>query len=304
MSIRRRLLNLWLRTVEKRRMRTGSVAQLRRALDLQARLFFHAPRGTKSSWSKYGGIPCLEMTPFATDPSQVLFYIHGGGFVFGSPNTHGAMAANLAQRFGARAVLPRYRLAPEAPFPAAPQDVRAAWDGLLASGVAARNVVIGGDSAGGALAFGLIATLNAEGADMPCAVFGLSPLTDLTFSGASFAKNVQSDVVLPAERAAELGELFLRGQSGDLPSVSPLFGDFKGGPPAWITVGNSEILLDDARSLSARLQAQGADTTLVVTNDLPHVWPIFHNILPEGRQTLETLAAWIKQHFPESSADS
>ena len=146
MSIRRRLLNLWLRTVEKRRMRTGSVAQLRRALDLQARLFFHAPRGTKSSWSKYGGIPCLEMTPFATDPSQVLFYIHGGGFVFGSPNTHGAMAANLAQRFGARAVLPRYRLAPEAPFPAAPQDVRAAWDGLLASGVAARNVVIGGDS--------------------------------------------------------------------------------------------------------------------------------------------------------------
>lgn len=295
MSIVRPALNGWLRLVEKRRLRTGSPATLRRALELQARLFFHGPRGTKSVTGSYGSLPCLELTPRSTEPDRVLFYIHGGGFVFGSPSTHSAMAASLAQRIGARAVMPKYRLAPEAPFPAAPDDVRAAWDGLIASGVKPANVVIGGDSAGGALAFGLVAQLCAQGAEKPGAVFGLSPLSDLTFSGESFSTNAQADVVLPAERAAEMTELFLRGQSGETPCVSPLFGDFVGAPPAWITVGDTEILLDDARRLAARITAQGGLAELVVVHDLPHVWPLFHNILPQARQTIDELAQWIRR---------
>lgn len=295
MSMVQRLLNPWLRAVEKRRLRTGTPAALRKALEVQARLFFHGPRGTQQQWTSYGDIPCKEMTPRGSNAERVLFYIHGGGFVFGSPDTHSAMAAQLAHRIGARAVLPRYRLAPEVPFPAAPQDVRAAWNGLLASGVSPANVVLGGDSAGGALAFGLIATLCAEGAAMPGAVFGFSPLTDLTYSGDSFRANAESDVILPAERAEELAELFLQGQSGKDPSVSPLYGRFENAPPAWITVGDTEILLDDARRLATQLLVDGVETELVVEHDLPHVWPIFHNILLEGRQTLDALGHWIKR---------
>lgn len=295
MSLMRRMLNPWLRAVEKRRLLTGSPKQLRRALEIQSRLFFHGPRGTKSEWGTYGGTPCLELTPKGSVPQRVLFYIHGGGFVFGSPDTHSAMAANLAKRIGARAILPKYQCAPETTFPAAPNDVRAAWDGLLASGVAPQDIVVGGDSAGGALAFGLIAMLSDEGAPMPGAVFGFSPLADLTYSGDSLRTNARSDVVLPVERAAEMADLFLNGQSGDVPSVSPLFGNFASAPPAWITVGDTEILLDDARRLASRMETHGAEVSLVVTNDLPHVWPIFHNILPEGRQTLEALGQWIRQ---------
>jgi acetyl esterase/lipase len=291
----RRMLNPWLRMVEKRRLLKGTPQQLRRALEIQSKLFFHGPRGTKSEWSTFGETPCLELTPSGSTQQRVLFYIHGGGFVFGSPDTHSAMAANLAKRIGARAVLPRYQCAPEATFPAAPNDIRAAWDGLLASGVAPQDIVVGGDSAGGALAFGLIATLSDEGAALPGAAFGLSPLTDLTYSGDSLRTNAQSDVVLPAERAAEMADLFLNGQRGDIPSVSPLFGNFADAPPSWITVGNTEILLDDARRLASRLQSCGAEVELVIANDLPHVWPIFHNILPEGRQTLEALGQWIRQ---------
>lgn len=295
MSTVQRLLNPWLRTIEKRRMRNGTPQQLRRALDVQSRMFFHAPRGTTCEKASLNNVPCLTVKPKGAAQDRVLFYIHGGGFVFGSPSTHCAMAAKLAHNIGARAVLPQYRLAPEAPFPAAPDDVRAAWDGLIASGVEPQNVVIGGDSAGGALVFGLIASLCAQGAPLPGAAFGFSPLSDLTYSGDSFRSNAQADVVLPAETADALCEMFLRDASPKEPSVSPLFGDFEGAPPAWITVGDTEILLDDGRRLVDRMCAQGVNATLVVERDLPHVWPIFHNMLPEGRRTLNLLAGWIRQ---------
>ena len=295
MSITLRLLNGWLRRVEKRRLRNAGVPQLRRAFALQLRLFFHPPRGTAIAHETFGHVPCLMIRPRNCIGGRILLYIHGGGFVFGSPETHSAMAAQLAHRIGARVVMPRYRRAPETPCPAAPDDIRAVWDALLASGVAAEDIVIGGDSAGGALAFGLIASLCAENAAVPGAVFGLSPLTDLTYSGGSFSSNSGSDVVLPASRAHELAVLFLRGHRGDAPRVSPLFGDFVGAPPAWITVGDTEILLDDSRRLVARLQSYGVQATLVERPDHPHVWPLFHNILPEARTTLDDLALWIRQ---------
>ena len=253
------------------------------------------PRGTTARRVDHGGVDCLVVSPPAVQAERVLLYIHGGGFVFGSPDTHKAMAAQLALRIGAQAVLPRYRLAPESPFPAAPEDVRAVWDVLVADGIAPKNIVLGGDSAVGALAFGLIGALCAQGMALPGVVFGLSPLADLTFGGDSFARNADNDAVLPAERAAALAELFLRGARGDVPLVSPLFASFKGGPPAWVTVGDTEILLDDARGLVARLQADGVEAHLVERRDLPHVWPFFHNILAEARETLDDFAQWIKQ---------
>lgn len=295
MSLLRRPLNFWLRTVEKRRMRSGSTDALRRALALQSRLFFHPPRGTKQSWTERGGVPCLTVVPRGAVQGRVLLYIHGGGFVFGSPDTHSAMAATLAQHVGAQAILPQYRLAPEARFPAASDDVRSVWDALIAEGVAPQDIALGGDSAGGALAFGLLAQLCAEGAALPGAVFAFSPLTDLTLSGESFSRNAEAEVVLAAERGAEMVGLYLDGQAGADLSASPLFAEFKGGPPVWVTVGDTEILLDDARRMVAKLEAEGVEATLVIEHDLPHVWPIFHNILPEGRQTLEALARWIRQ---------
>ncbi len=295
MSLLRPALNLWLRTFEKRRMRTGTTATLRRALEMQARLFFHPPRGTKEQWRSHGGVPCLTLTPRSTLPGRVLFYVHGGGFVFGSPDTHSAMAANLAQRIGATAILPRYRRAPEAPFPAAPRDVRAAWDGMLADGINPAQVVLGGDSAGGALVFGLVASLCAERRALPGAVFAFSPLTDLTYSGDSFAANAEDDVLLVAERAAELAELYLQGEAAENPAVSPLFSDFQGAPPVWMTVGDTEILLDDSRRMVARLSRYGVPAELTIARDLPHVWPLMHNILPEARQTLAALSRWIRQ---------
>ena len=297
MSFQRHLINRWLRMVEKPRIARATTPEpLRRALEFQSRLFFHAPRGTRKSWTTLGPIDALEMVPPAgAGADKTVFYIHGGGFAFGSPKTHAAMAAHLAQRIGARAVLPKYRLAPEHPYPAAPDDVRAAWDGLMALDIAAKDVVVGGDSAGGALAFGLLNDLVKEKAPLPAGTFGFSPLVDLSYSGDSFRSNAEADVVLPASSAPALSDLFLGGQPCEDPRVSPLNGAFQGASPVWMTVGDTEILRDDARRLTQLCKTQGVDATLVEVHDLPHVWPIFHNILPEGRQTLDQLGAWIRQ---------
>ena len=292
MSVLRPFLNTYLRLTEKRFLKnaTGPDA-LRRSIETKARLLFHGPLSMRLQRGALAGHEAVWISPRkGPEPQVTILYFHGGGYVFGSPATHAAMVASLAKRAGARAVLPRYPLAPEHPFPAA-------FDHAIAAYRACREqsgqVIIGGDSAGGGLTLALLAHLLARGETLPEAVFAFSPLTDLTFSGMSLRDNAEAEVVLPAERAQEMVQMYLNGEDPNNPSVSPLFADFTGGPPVWVTAGDTEILLDDSRRIVERMQAQGVDVTYVEEVDLPHVWPLFHNILPEARSTLNSLAAWI-----------
>ena len=296
MSRRARLLNQWLRKVEKPKMQRAQTPEpLRRNLERQAKLFFFSPNGTQKTWQTTGGVHCLRVSPKTLQKGRILLYFHGGGFTFGSPRTHAALAAQLANRIGATAILPQYRLAPEHMFPAATDDVRRVWDALLAEGHDPAQIVIGGDSAGGALAFGLLGALCAEKTALPGAVFGFSPLTDLHYASESFTRNAESDVVLAAEKAGDLVEMYLGDHPKDDPRVSPVYADFANAPPVWITVGDSEILLDDSRRLAQRLRDFQVPTTLVVEHDLPHVWPLMQAVLPEGRRTLDDLGQWIRR---------
>lgn len=289
MSLLRRPLNLWLRLVEKPALRRGTPDYVRRRFERVARLFFHAPRDVRQSWTRTGTCQALLLTPAGDLAKTRLFYIHGGGFVFGSPDTHRAMIARLARSCGMAAVLPRYRLAPEHPYPAALDDVLSVYRDMAAEG----PVIIGGDSAGGALALLVLSEALRQNLPAPQAVFAFSPLTDLTFSGQSMRDNAALDVVLPAERGQEMTGMYLKGAAPDDPKVSPLFADFKGAPPVWLCAGTTEILLDDTRRMTQRLRDQGVDVTETIETDLPHVWPLFHNTLPEARRTLANLAQWI-----------
>ena len=132
-------------------------------------------------------------------PGRVMLWFHGGAFVAGSPRTHAGLLARLARMGRLEVVAPAYRLAPEHPFPAAVEDALTAFDGLVARGYAPGNIVIGGDSAGGNFALGLLAGLLGDGV-RPAGVVALSPVTDLTFSGASIAANAVRDPMLPAAR--------------------------------------------------------------------------------------------------------
>ncbi|KIC50075.1 alpha/beta hydrolase fold domain-containing protein [Tateyamaria sp. ANG-S1] len=292
MSLLRPLLNQYLRLTEKPHLRNAAGPDaLRRSFEAKARLFFHAPWSMQLAWDRIAGADVLRAGPRRGQADVTILYFHGGGYVFGSPRTHGAMAAALAHRAGAQAILPRYPLAPEHPFPAALDH---AYEVYLACRAAGGPLVIGGDSAGGGLVLALLGRLLVEGAPLPEAVFAFSPLTDLTFSGDSFRDNAGADVALPAERAGEMAEMYLAGADPTDPLVSPLFADFTGAPPVWITAGDTEILCDDSRGIVQRMRGRGVDVTYVEEHDLPHVWPIFHNTLPEARATLNALAAWIR----------
>ena len=296
MSLIRPLLNFYLRTIEKRRLaKTAEVAVIRKRFALTARLFFHAPRGTRmAKLTLPDGCDVLEVMPRQTAGDLVIFYIHGGGFVFGSPETHAAMLAQLATRTGARVVMPRYRLAPEFPYPAAIEDVENAYLALIHSGVDAGNIIIGGDSAGGALTFNLLGQIVASHWPMPRGAFSFSPFVDFAHRGASLRENSTREAVLPVERAEQWVQSYLAGADQKNPRISALGANYQGASPVWISVGDTEILRDDARRIQQRLKDQGVAVKFREAHDLPHVWPIFHNILPEARQTLDELASWIK----------
>jgi acetyl esterase/lipase len=302
MSMMRPVLNLFLRLAERPHLaRAKTPEKLRRSFEMKARFWFRAPRGTTYRSDVIEGVPVIwTHGPGAKEEGPVILYFHGGGYVFGSARTHQAMLGKLSHLSGLAACLADYRLAPEHSFPAALEDALSVYIHLSQR---YRGVVIGGDSAGGGLALSLMAEILKHGLQKPLGCFAFSPLTDLGFTGVSIGQNGKADVVLPVERVDEMAEMYLQGANPLDPRTSPLFGVFSGAPPVWIAAGTTEILLDDTRRMAAHLRNEGVKVTEVVEKDLPHVWPIFHNLLPEAGKTLKQVAAWIKP-LSERSGDN
>jgi acetyl esterase/lipase len=293
MSFVRPVLNLFLRVFERPHLaRVKDPKKLRRSFESKARFWFRPPRGSQFRDETLDGVPVVwARGPGVQERGPVILYLHGGGYVFGSARTHQAMLARLSHLSGVPACLADYRLAPEHPFPAALEDALSVYIELSQRHP---GVVIGGDSAGGGLALSLMAEITRHGLKKPMACFAFSPLTDVGFTGESVDRNAKSDVMLPVERVDEMAEMYLQGASARDPRASPLFATFRGNTPVWIAVGTTEILLDDTRRMAAHLREAGVDVTEVIEDNLPHVWPIFHNLLPEAVTTLEQVAGWIK----------
>ncbi|MGR3697253.1 MAG: alpha/beta hydrolase, partial [Roseovarius sp.] len=263
MSWQLRLLNRHLRWFEKPALARHDKDRLRRSFALKSRLYFHAPLGTSFERASLGGVPVQWARARGVRPAPVILYFHGGAYVFGTSTTHRAMLAKLSALTGLPACLPDYRLAPEHPFPAQIDDALACYRALRST----HEVIIGGDSAGGGLALALLHEILARGLVPPMGVFAFSPLTDVTYSGASVTENAARDCVLSATRIGEMLEMFLRGQDPRDPRASPLFGRFTGAPPVWMTVGDTEILRDDTLRMQAALVAQGVQSVATVKPD-------------------------------------
>lgn len=296
MSWRLAMLDLYLRLRERPYLaRETDFLRGRARMEDQAQLF-PMPPGARFAEMRLGSLPALRLAAPATAP--VILWLHGGAYCIGSPRTHAAMAAALARRLGAGAVLPDYRLAPEHPFPAAVEDAGAAYRALLAEGCDPGRLVLGGDSAGGGLGFALLHGLLAAGLPPPAAVVAFSPWVDMTQSGESLRTLARRDALLPARRFAEIRDLYLAGADPRDPRASPHLGRFTGAPPVLIQASRAEILRDDAVMMAAALRAGGVSVTLDLQRRVPHAWQIYQGRLPEADAALDRAAAFLARRLP------
>lgn len=229
-------------------------------------------------------------------PRQVLLYLHGGGYICGSPTTYHNLCGRLAKALDADVLMPAYRLAPEHPFPAAVDDALEAYDFLLRQGWRGDQISVAGDSAGGGLTLALLLALRDRQLPLPKCAVVYSPYADVTMAPPSRRYNNDTDDML-SYRMLEVGmDVYVQNGDYDNPYASPVKGDYTGLPPLFITVCEQEIFRDDAYRVADAARAAGVPVSLLARNDLLHVWPIFVPILPEAREDLEKVARFINAH--------
>lgn len=217
-----------------------------------------------------------------------ILYLHGGGYVMGSLNTHNSLMARLSVACDAMVLGLDYRLAPEHPYPAAVEDAVEAFE-ILAEGIAADRIMISGDSAGGGLTLACMLALKDKGMPMPGCAALLSPWTDLTASGDSMQTEARSFFLETAAKYA--GE-----QPLDTPGVSPLFGDLKGLPPMLIQVAATEDLFDDSSRLQQRARRVGVPVDLVTFDEAFHVFQVFAGF-PESKEALSGIGKFFDRNI-------
>jgi epsilon-lactone hydrolase len=226
--------------------------------------------------------------------STVVLYLHGGGYIFGSPRTHRQVLLAMAKAFDSPVYGLDYRLAPEHPFPAAVEDAAEAyrWLGMQFPHA---SIVLAGDSAGAGLAIATAIGVRDCGLPQASAIVAFSPYSDLAVTGASVEANARSCAMFTPRGIREAAALYLAGANARDPRASPLYADFKGLPPMLLFASRHEILRDDTLRLAERASAAGVEVELVVRDRLPHVWPVFVNLLPEARDAFATVTAFARQ---------
>ena len=249
------------------------------------------------------GVKCLGLLPQGGSGDHVILWCHGGGFTMGSSRSHRGLAAQVAGHARTGAVIPDYRLAPEHRHPAAVDDCVATYLGVLGESMKASNIIVAGDSAGGALAMAMLLRLKQQGAEMPAGLMLLSPWVDLGNKGWSHSANAKRDPFLTSTGLATRAKEYFGG-AGQLPILDA---DLSGLPPTFIQTGQAEILMSDSTALAERLGAAGVPVTLEIWPNMFHVFQGRYATLSNGRQAVRRLGRWAAGHLgikPQSAVDA
>lgn len=228
------------------------------------------------------------------DETRALMYLHGGGYVAGSPETHRAFTSRLALELNCEVWVPDYRLAPEHPFPAGLYDAADVWNEFLVVH-AGKKVLLGGESAGGGLSLALCYLLRERAVRLPDQLFLLSAWLDIRMASDSYIRNDSLDVIARRD-STEMGcaRHYAGEESRSNPLMSPLLGDPKGLPRTYVMVANTEIFEDDSRIFFRQARAAGVDVTLEVGHGLWHAWPLFAPFIPEAKRSIRNIGEWVR----------
>lgn len=220
------------------------------------------------------GIPAEWAKPEGGhNTKNFILYCHGGGYTCGSLKYARILANKLSLHTGLEVLFFEYRLAPENPYPAAIEDALTIWNHLMLKGYGARDIIVAGDSAGGNLALELTLHLKENNRMLPRGLVLLSPWTDMTCSGPSYAKCIDIDPMLTIDYIHAVRGAYCGTKTDyDDPHVSPLFADFKDFPPTMVQVGSNEILKSDSDLLVKNLKKVNVRTEYEVFNGGWHVF--------------------------------
>ncbi|MBB5136698.1 virginiamycin B lyase [Thermocatellispora tengchongensis] len=230
----------------------------------------------------------------------MTIYLHGGGFAYSNPPLERIMAYRLSQVTGRPAFAVDYRLAPAHPFPAAIEDVVAAYRSFLSQDVPAGRILLAGESAGATLLLSTLLVLAQAGDPLPAGAVALSPVTDFAANHWATPSDQGCDPADP------VGDQYLAGARPDQAPQSPLYGDLRGLPPILLAVGGDEILLHDARRFAEAATTAGVDITLDIYDHMPHAFQATvvspdacH--LPTATTFLQRVGEWVAR-FPAAPA--
>ncbi|WP_052732626.1 alpha/beta hydrolase [Hymenobacter terrenus] len=236
------------------------------------------------------------LRPRGAHPTRVLLYLHGGGYVLGSLNTHRSLVGSLAQRSGLNVLTINYRKAPDHPFPAALDDAKRAYRWLLRHGHQPHDIAIAGDSAGGGLALALLLALREAGQALPAAGIGLSPWTDLNLPITALRRVAREEgLLLEALQMRTWGPLYAHKTALTHPMLSPSQADLHGLPPLLIQISTAEVLYDDVVKFVDKARAADVAVTFQPFEGLVHWWHLFWRIVPEARQALDQVARFLEK---------
>jgi epsilon-lactone hydrolase len=240
------------------------------------------------------GIPA-EWTVTPPDARDAaLLYLHGGGYVIGSRDSHRHLVAEAGRAAGIAALALDYRLAPEHPFPAAVDDALAGYRFLLARGIKPARVAIAGDSAGGGLVVAAMLAIRDAGLPQPACGWCISPWIDMEAIGETMTSRAAADPTVQKAGILDMAKLYLDGADPRSPLAAPIYADLAGIARLFIQVGAAETLLDDALRLAGAAGAADVRVDLEIWPEMIHVWHLYHPELDAGRRALKAGGAFVR----------
>jgi acetyl esterase/lipase len=228
------------------------------------------------------------------DGQSAIMYLYGGGYVISSPHSRRKFAGHLANASRARALVPRYSLAPERHFPSAVEDAAADYRWLLKEGHRPERVFIAGDSSAGGLTVATLLKLRENGQPLPAGGVPISPWVDLACTGETLETRAAADLTVTKASLQRMAGQYLHGADPRTPLASPLYADLSGLPPLLIVVGGDEALLDDSVRLVRSAGIAGVDVTLYLGGSMQHVFPVYCGVMPEADAAVATIGGWIR----------
>jgi acetyl esterase/lipase len=235
------------------------------------------------------------LAPLHPNEKRIILYIHGGGYIAGSINSHKDLASRIAIASDAKVLIFNYRLAPEHPFPKGLTDVRAVYHWLTNNFQDTHKISLVADSAGAGLALALLSLQLMEAHSLPVCSVLMSPWIDLECKNKSHIENQEKDPMLSQSILKKIARLYTDKNLSN-PLISPINSKFSGISPVLIQTGGHEVLVDDSKILSKKLTAAGAIVQLEIWEEMFHVWHYFAQYLSEGRQAIKQIGNFIKKY--------